>query len=400
MKNIQMKKRLNILLATACTVAAGCLPLQAQKDNGFVLRGYIPGLPDSIRVEITDIEGKEAKVICNTVPTNGTFVLEGKVTHPTFCRLSFLRYSPHWNSYVPIAKPSLMVENREMTFRCDQPLDSLSNSYQPELMVDIEGGNAQKEYMTALRATAQAELKARQASYKEANKYFESTADPDTVRKYLALTRAAEAEYKQVQKDFIRQHPDFHISAYWVEKELETQYVYDEQELRAFAQAVNTCPDTIRTARIARKLDFALQYAAGRTYTDFETTTPDLDKKLLSETIIPGKYLLVDFWASWCGPCRAAIPRITELYGQYKEKLNVCSVSIDEKEKDWRKAMEEEKMPWTQLWANGQQAGAVCKAYYITSIPRLILLNDKGEIICSTFRPDDIADALKQHLHL
>lgn len=395
-----MRRQLNILLATVCTVAAGCLPLQAQENDGFVLRGYMPGLPDSIRVEIADMESKKEKVICDTVPSNGTFVLKGKVTHPTFCQLRFLRYSKERESYAPIAKPTLMIENHEMTFRCDQPLDSLRNSYQPELMVDIDGGNAQDEYMNALRATAPAELKARLAGYKEASKYFESSANPDTVRKYLALTRAAEAEYKEAQKDFIRQHPDFHISAYWVEKELETLFVYDEQELRAFARSVSSCPDTARTARIARKLDTALRYALGRTYTDFKATTPDLTQKALSEVVSPGKYLLIDFWASWCGPCRSAIPHVAELYEQYKDQLDVCSVSLDEKEQSWRKAMEEEKMSWTQLWSDKEQAEDICKAYYITSIPRLILLNDKGEIICSTFRPDDIADTLKQHIHL
>lgn len=394
-----MKNKCNLWSVAVCWALMTGSCLQAQEKSNFTFRGYMADLPDSIRVDLVNAENEKMKLIGDTIPSNGAFVLQGHVGSPTFCRLRFRRFSPKRKEYVTIDSVNLMLEEGETKFRCDVPFDSLGNSYQPELLVKITGGTAEKEYDEALRATAENALKAKLAGYKEAEKYFASNADPDTVRKYLALTREAEDAHWQARRNFILEHPAYHISAYWVEKELEKQFVYDEKELRTLVQAVKVCPDTVRVARLNRKLERAVQYATGRKFVDFEATSPHNNKKMFSDVWVPGQYMLIDFWASWCGPCRAAIPRVAQLYKEYENKLKVCSVSLDEKEADWRKALEKEKMPWVQLWTNAQQVESVCKAYQIASIPRLILLNDKGEIICSTFRPDDVVDCLKQHLN-
>lgn len=232
----------------------------------------------------------------------------------------------------------------------------------------------------------------------KSEKFFETCDDPDTTRKYLTLTRTANDEYLQARMAFIREHPSYYISAFWTEKELNTQYVYDADQLRSMAQTVSTCPDTARMARIGRKLNLALRYAVLQPYKDFEITASDRSIVKFSTLVPAGKYMLVDFWASWCGPCRSAIPQVEELYRQYENKLNICSISLDKKEEEWREAMQEEKMPWPQFRAEKEQLDSICQAYLITSIPRLILLNGKGEIVCSTYRPGDITNYLKEHV--
>jgi thiol-disulfide isomerase/thioredoxin len=93
-----------------------------------------------------------------------------------------------------------------------------------------------------------------------------------------------------------------------------------------------------------------------------------------------GKYVLIDFWASWCGPCRKAIPSIKELYGQYNAKgFEVLSVSVDHDANAWRKAMEDEKMPWSQVLSPDKDK--TLKEFMIIGIPTLYLINREGVIV-------------------
>ncbi len=95
-----------------------------------------------------------------------------------------------------------------------------------------------------------------------------------------------------------------------------------------------------------------------------------------------GKYLLIDFWASWCGPCRQAVPKVKELYAKYKDKgLDVVSISIDDNEKAWRKAMADETMPWQQ-WLSPDKDKTM-KTFLFSGIPTLYIVDKEGKIVGS-----------------
>ena len=95
-----------------------------------------------------------------------------------------------------------------------------------------------------------------------------------------------------------------------------------------------------------------------------------------------GKYLLIDFWASWCGPCRSAIPKVKDLYAKYKEKgFEVLSISIDKDEKAWRKAMVDEGMPWAQSLS--PDMNKTMDQFLFSGIPTLYLVNREGKIVKS-----------------
>ncbi len=109
---------------------------------------------------------------------------------------------------------------------------------------------------------------------------------------------------------------------------------------------------------------------------------PDVNGKMHGLENYKGKYLLIDFWASWCGPCRAAIPKVKELYSQYKDKgFDVLSVSIDDDKVAWKKAMKEESMPWEQLLSPDKDK--TMKQFQFSGIPTMYLIDPAGNIIKS-----------------
>ena len=133
---------------------------------------------------------------------------------------------------------------------------------------------------------------------------------------------------------------------------------------------------------------FLLEVAtsAGNPYTDFTALTPEGEELSLSELVGKTDYVLVDFWASWCGPCRRLIPVLKDVYAsQPKGRLQILSCSCDRDEDAWRQALEEEQMPWPQMREDEQY---VCNDKYgVVGIPTTILIDKEGMIIARN--PDE-----------
>lgn len=120
-------------------------------------------------------------------------------------------------------------------------------------------------------------------------------------------------------------------------------------------------------------------YSVGKPFADF--TLPDTQDESVSLEEQKGSITVVDFWASWCGPCRGKHPELIELYEKFKgENFKMIGVSIDQRKEDWLKAIEQDKLPWVNVW---DEESVLSEEVGIFGIPFIYLLDEQGEIIAS-----------------
>ena len=132
----------------------------------------------------------------------------------------------------------------------------------------------------------------------------------------------------------------------------------------------------------------------GQKFTDLEENDVNGQPHKLSEYLGKGNYVLLDFWASWCGPCRKEIPNLKKLYELYKGKgLEIVSVSIDKNETAWKKALAEEKLSWP----NGLDRAGIADSYKVKFIPAIFLVDGTtGECIAENIRGTELAAKLAE----
>lgn len=392
-----MKKLLLLLLAAL----GGSMSASAQ----FSLSGRIDGMPDSLRVTVVNMENPDKqKLICETFPKSGAFMLASdSLVRPTLCELRVMRKHPKSGRFLSLYSTRFLASATAMQVApvSMDALEAASKEHRTEQAFKISGGQAQADWNEFQEATFELERAERLADYKEAEIYFATRDNKDSVRKYRDIQKEAERKLYRTRMDFTRRHPQSMAAAYWMNQYIRTYFVRAADELKEMAALVQACPDTARVNRVNRDLDIALRYALEQPYTDFDLTLADGRKSRLS-ALIPAEaqYTMIDFWASWCGPCRAAIPHVKELAAQYGARLGLLSVSVDQKEADWRKAMGEEKMTWTQGWLDKEQMDKPANAYALISIPRLILIDSEGRIVVSTYLPDEITEYIQKNITL
>ena len=177
------------------------------------------------------------------------------------------------------------------------------------------------------------------------------------------------------------------ISSFAAYRELEEQ----EALLNQFDVSIRHC---YGVEKMQRRIDLIKNCAVGAVAPDFELK--DTSGKMIKLSSFRGKYVLVDFWASWCGPCRKALPLVKKANEEFKNKgLQVIGVSVDKKTKDWEKALEEEKLPYLQLH---DPDGITGKLYNYDGIPFIILISPEGIILEKELWGDGIREAITKYI--
>ena len=143
----------------------------------------------------------------------------------------------------------------------------------------------------------------------------------------------------------------------------------------------------------------ASETAEGATITDFSMPTPDGTSLSIMSEISQHRITIIDFWASWCGPCRQDMPAVVELYKQYKDKgLGIVGISLDENKDDWMAATKQLNITWPQMSDLKGWDNAAARKFSVTSIPHTIVVNQQGKILRLGLRGESLAAFVAEQL--
>ncbi|WP_316828261.1 TlpA disulfide reductase family protein [Pedobacter miscanthi] len=215
----------------------------------------------------------------------------------------------------------------------------------------------------------------------------------------LGAWRAEMAKLKEEKNEltiaFIKQHPDYFTSLLAL-KDVIGALPKDVQLLeKTFAKLDKNIQQTATGVKTKTILDKFDAVSIGRIAPGF--SAPDTAGKMINLSDFRGKYVLLDFWASWCGPCREENPIVVKAYNTYKDRnFEILSVSLDQpgKQEAWLKAIHDDQLNWKHVsdlkfWKN-----EVAQLYSVMSIPQNFLIDPSGKIIAANLRGIELAKKL------
>lgn len=169
------------------------------------------------------------------------------------------------------------------------------------------------------------------------------------------------------------------LAAFFATKALDT-YKY-EQQLITYADAIkDKFPGNLAVDRFLKHIAEIKPISIGHKAPDF--TLLDIDNKPVKLSDYRGKYVIIDFWASWCPPCRQENPNMVKMYAKFKDKgLNILGISLDDDRKPWLQAIADDKLTWRHASEYKKFDGPIEKLYKIESIPSNFIINPQGVII-------------------
>lgn len=376
-----------------------------QREPGYKISGSVPGTPDGMKVYLYNWNTP----VDSSVVKGGKFVLTGKVDVPTRYQLLIDLSPDKVESYEKDLRGSdVFVDNVDIKYESPS-IDSLPsrNSFRRKVKgnVTVTGSPVHDLFLSY-----QEKLKPYRTRNSEAwDKYLQVYHIPASegvfnTREGIALTREmndAQKEITRIQWDFIKANPKSPVSVDVAQNMVYTAK-FSKADMDNLLQAIDpSLRETPGYKQLKESLESIAPIALGEKYKDLELVDENGKTVQLSDYVKPGQYNMVEFWASWCGPCRGEIPHLRHVYDAYgkgEDAFNMISVSIDDKEKDWKQALKEENMKWTQLCDLKGWKGEVINKYKIQGVPFCLILDKEGRIIDHGVRGSELDVLLIKYL--
>ena len=355
-----------------------CMLYACNPRNGYTIRGELTGV-DGMKVIL-------AKVTANSdepVPMNscvikkGKFKMKGTVEYPEYCVLYVGENGPLplfvENTVINIAINLKNMQDSKITG--SKETDLLVAYFDKMIEFDENLKKVNDDYIAFL---------------------LSGETDDEKEKEFMARVEAIRQQPIDYMKQFAAEHPNSMVTALIVDSIFPSYLLPEELELYANGfDDVNSQSPWVQS--IKEKVAVAKHLAIGQPFVDIKMPMPDGNEIALSDYAGKGNYVLIDFWASWCTPCRMANPHVVKIYNQYKDKgFEIVGISLDKDKAEWTKAIAADELAWPHMsdlkyW---QSEGA--KLYSVYSIPHTVLLDRDGTILAKGLQPDELEEKLAE----
>ncbi len=353
------------------TVIVGLTACNSRKSNEFTINGTIKGNFTG-DVYLQKATNGQFEILDTAKVEGGEFKFKGTIENPDLYYIGI-----DASRFV-----SFFIEPSDIKIQFH--IDSLRNPI-------VEGSLSDKEYR-------QYEQKVSDNNSAQIGLYtqYQEAARVNDTAKVAALEKELNGMDAKLKADlitFIKDNPKSYVSPYIA---MRHAYELDLEELKEIESSLDSkIKESSFTKMINERITILESVAVGKTAPDFTMNDTEGNPFTLSST--RGKVVLVDFWASWCAPCRRENPNVVAAYKEYKDKgFEIVGVSLDRDDVSWKGAIEADKLTWIhvsdlQYWSN-----AVSKQYGIMSIPSNVLLDKNGVIIARDLQGEELTKKLAE----